>query len=164
VETAVLAGCNARAPARGGGIRLMRPAPKECVLRCAHSPTGSRFREIAAALTPPYRTPRVTAPALPTADAAQDAQNQGSTELRLNGVLRSSQCKREGPEAYPPGPSAHLRASDCPPPPRVSPAPSLKSNLSSRSRRPTPSWRQRCTSRALPSRRGSGRGDRRRAR
>jgi hypothetical protein len=45
------------------GISLTRPAPKNRVHRCAHSRAGSRFREIAAALTPPYRTPRVSAPA-----------------------------------------------------------------------------------------------------
>src|SRR5215211_3483868 len=92
VETGVFGGCNARAHARGGGISLMRTAPKDRAHRCAHSPTGSRFREIAAALTPPYRTPRVTTPALPTADAGPDAQNQGSTELRLYGVLRRLMC------------------------------------------------------------------------
>src|SRR5215213_4461414 len=57
-------------------------------------PTGSRFPEIAAAPTAAaptlaHRTPRVTAPVLPTADAAREAQNQGSTELPLYGVLRS---------------------------------------------------------------------------
>src|SRR5215211_8766920 len=54
---------NARAHARGGGISLMRTVPKDRAHRCAHSPTGSRFREIAAALSLAYRTPRGTAPA-----------------------------------------------------------------------------------------------------
>ena len=55
---------------------------------CALS-RGTRFRKIAAPLTLDYRTPRLAVPALPTADAAPEAQDQGSIELRLNGVLRS---------------------------------------------------------------------------
>src|SRR5215210_1590213 len=79
VETGVFGGCNARARARDEGISLMRPAPKDRVHRCAHSPMGSRSREIAAALSPAYRTPRVTAPA-PT----YSRHRPGCEELGLN--------------------------------------------------------------------------------
>src|SRR5829696_8034064 len=99
LETGVFGGCNARVREREGYTNLTRTALRGWTVQYGHSSRCCRFSEIAAPLTLPYRTPRLPAPALPPADAALEAQDQGLTELRRIPLPRTpvnKKGKREG--------------------------------------------------------------------